>query len=208
MTVPAQAQNQQANSQANQQASSQFEDSALQAFKQEITDYLAKTYDWRSPQSEVLANAILKNSNEFNHDMVWGKVKDSLAAIRNAAGKFAWVASQVLSDSQLATLFVQNPDAFVKIAQAAGEFTASAFQAQRASHRVRGAASLAAGEFTASAFQALSNPQLAALFIKDPDLVIKSFSKIIKAAGEYAGYAFQALFNPQLAALFVQNPDL
>ncbi len=63
-------------------------------------------------------------------------------------------------------------------------------------------------ELKTAVFKALTNPDIAKLFTKDPDKLIFYFKKIAEAADYYArNDAFQALTNPNIAKLFTQYPD-
>ena len=89
---------------------SQQQNQIEEQFRKEVTDYLSRTYNWNSPKSDVLANAIIRNSNEFNRGMLWDKLKLSLETIRQSAGESAGYAFQALSNDKIADLFTRNPE--------------------------------------------------------------------------------------------------
>lgn len=122
-----------------------------------------------------------------------------------------------IGDANVAKLFVEHTDAFVEIAKAAKSDLVRAFGMlgtgnipylfERHPDKFVEIAKVAKGSTSFAFWAFLNNDNLANLFDKNPELVVKRFAEMAKAAGSGAFWAFESLIYPRTAELFVKYPD-
>ncbi|MBU0586324.1 hypothetical protein KJ780_02330 [Candidatus Micrarchaeota archaeon] len=149
---------------------------------------------------------------------LFAKYTKEFVQIAEATGPSAYTAFDSLQNKDISNLFVKNPklvvDAFGGIARSAGNGAADAFRSvfhlsnlftKYTKEFVQIAEATGPSAYTA--FDSLQTKEIADLFIKNPELLIDSFSRIAQAAGDGANAAFQVLSNSEVGEILVEYTD-
>jgi len=156
-------------------------------------------------------------------------IKAALREIAKAAGADWNIMAQILgtlSGSRILPLFIKKPDGFAELSKIALRHTNAAFYALNAKalsdlmeknpEKLKALFSDIIGSVSKSALPAsvdsallsLSNDNIAAIAVKKPALLIRSFSQITDTAGEFAPHIFSAISDENISALFAKDPKI
>jgi len=156
-------------------------------------------------------------------------VKTALREIAKAAGSDWNIMTKILatiSGNKILSLFTRNPAYFSEIAKIALRHTNAAFYALNAdalsdqmknnpeglkklfSDIIGSTSKSALPAAVDSALFSLSNNNIAVISIKNPALLIDTFSQIMEASGKFSPYIFSAISDETISALFAQDPKI
>jgi hypothetical protein len=156
-------------------------------------------------------------------------IKAALRETAKATGSDWNIMGQILatvSGNKLLPLFTRNPACFSEIAKIALSHTNAAFCALNASALsellrkdpeglkkllsdiIASASKIALPAAVDSALFSLSIDNIAAISIKDPALLIKTFNQITEVSREFSPYVFSAIADENISALFAEDPEI